>query len=216
MSTAPTRAPRRVLLAGAALCLIGACHEGEEAEVTPGEDLMQEHGVLERVLLIYDEAARRIAQNENFDVALVARAASIIKSFVEDYHEKNEERFVFPRLEAAKREVPLVATLREQHARGRAVTGEIIGLAARAPTPELSRALGAFARMYRPHAAREDTVLFPAFRDVIGRSGYRELGERLEDDEHERFGPHGFEKVVAEVAEIEQALGIGDLARMTP
>ena len=34
-------------------------HE-EEADVTPGEDLMQEHGVLERILLIYDEAASRI------------------------------------------------------------------------------------------------------------------------------------------------------------
>src|SRR5262245_30428277 len=36
----------------------------EEAEVTPGEDLMQEHGVLERVLLVYDEAARRIEHGE--------------------------------------------------------------------------------------------------------------------------------------------------------
>jgi hypothetical protein len=34
--------------------------EKGEAEVTPGEDLMQEHGVLERILLIYDESARRI------------------------------------------------------------------------------------------------------------------------------------------------------------
>src|SRR5262245_36110821 len=31
--------------------------EGDEAEVTPGEDLMQEHGLLERVLLVYQESA---------------------------------------------------------------------------------------------------------------------------------------------------------------
>ena len=32
----------------------------EEEEVSPAEDLMREHGVLKRVLLIYGEAIRRI------------------------------------------------------------------------------------------------------------------------------------------------------------
>jgi hypothetical protein len=70
--------------------------------------------------------------------------------------------------------------------------------------------------MYRPHAAREDTVLFPAFREVVGRSGYRELGEQFEDKEHELFGEHGFEHVVAQVSQLEVALGIADLAGFTP
>jgi hemerythrin-like domain-containing protein len=74
----------------------------------------------------------------------------------------------------------------------------------------------AFERMYRPHAAREDTVVFPAFRDVIGGKGYHELGEQFEEEEHKRFGEHGFENVVAEVARLEAALGIADLARFTP
>jgi hypothetical protein len=69
--------------------------------------------------------------------------------------------------------------------------------------------------MYRPHAAREDTVLFPAFRDIVGRHGYRELGEQFEDKEHELFGEHGFENTVAEIARLETALSIGDLARFT-
>ncbi len=32
----------------------------EEGEVTPAEDLMREHGALNRILLIYDEAITRI------------------------------------------------------------------------------------------------------------------------------------------------------------
>src|SRR5213594_3693455 len=32
----------------------------EEEEVSPPEDLMREHGVLKRVLLVYEEAIRRI------------------------------------------------------------------------------------------------------------------------------------------------------------
>ena len=70
--------------------------------------------------------------------------------------------------------------------------------------------------MYRPHAAREDTVLFPAFRDVVGRAAYRELGEEFEEKEHARFGEHGFRAVVGEVADLERALGIDDLASFTP
>ena len=59
-------------------------------------------------------------------------------------------------------------------------------------------------------------MAFPAFRKVIGRAGYRELGEQFEEEEHRRFGEDGFEKTVAEVAGIEAALGIADLSRFTP
>jgi hemerythrin-like domain-containing protein len=192
-----------------------ARNEHEEAEVTPGEDLMQEHGVLERILLIYDEAARRIEHNEQFDLTVLTSAAGIVRRFVEDYHEKLEEQFVFPRLQTARREVDLVAVLLRQHERGRQVTDDIVRRAGAGASPELAQALRNFARMYRPHAAREDTVLFPAFRDVVGRAGYAELGEQFEDKEHRLFGEHGFENTVAEVARLEASLGIADLARFT-
>ena len=188
----------------------------EGAEVTPGEDLMQEHGLLERILLVYGESARRLERGEQLDLAVVHSAAAIVTRFVEDYHEQLEETFVFPRLEQVRLEVELVATLRRQHARGREVTNEISHLSSSSPSPELARALRAFERMYRPHAAREDTVLFPAFRSVVGRSEYRELGEQFEDREHELLGEHGFEGAVAEVANIEAALQIDDLAQFTP
>jgi len=191
-------------------------NEHPEAEVTPGEDLMQEHGLLERILLIYDEAVRRIEQREPFDLTVLTSSAGIVRRFVEDYHERLEEQFVFPRLQTARRETELVAVLLRQHERGREVTIDILRRAGSAATPELAQRLRSFARMYRPHAAREDTVLFPAFREVIGGEGYRELGEQFEDKEHELFGEQGFENTVAEVARLEAALGIADLAKFTP
>jgi hemerythrin-like domain-containing protein len=192
-------------------------NEGDdaEAEVTPGEDLMQEHGVIERVLLIYEEASRRIERAESVDLGVVTSTAAIVRRFVEDYHERNEEQFVFTRLEAAKHEVPLVTTLRQQHQRGREVTDHILQLTASGASAQLAQVLREFSRMYRPHAAREDTVLFPAFRSVIGRSAYRELGEQFEEQEHARFGERGFENTVAEIARLETTLGIDDLAKFT-
>jgi len=190
-------------------------NENDEAEVTPGEDLMQEHGVLERILLIYDEAARRIERNEQLDLAVITGAAGIVRRFLEDYHGMLEEKFVFPRLRDARREIELVATLLRQHERGREVTDDIARRAGAAVTPELAQVLRSFGRMYRPHAAWEDTVLFPAFREVVGRSGYRELGEEFEKKEHELFGEHGFQEVVGQVADLERSLAIHDLASFT-
>jgi len=188
----------------------------DEAEVTPGEDLMQEHGVLERILLIYDECARRIESGQKLDSAVIANAAGLIRRFVEDYHEKLEEEFVFPKLRAAQREGELVAVLARQHVRGRAVTDAIVELATGKPTPELAHLLRSFARMYRPHAAREETVLLPAFRQVVGGKVYLELGEWFEARERQLFGERGFENTVIEVSRLEKSIGIEDLASFTP
>jgi hemerythrin-like domain-containing protein len=208
-----------VVLAGCATAHSAARAEHEEEgeeEVTPGEDLMQEHGVLERILLIYDEAARRIERAEAFELSVLRDAAGIVRRFVEDYHEKQEEDFVFPRLETAKREVELVAVLRRQHERGRELTDDIVRRANAAAAPELAALLRSFVAMYRPHAAREETVLLPAFRELLGTGAYRELGDEFEAREHALFGERGFESTVAQVAQLEAALGIADLARFTP
>jgi len=167
-------------------------------------------------VLIYEEVSRRLDRGERFDPQTVVGAAGIIHRFVEDYHEKNEERFIFPRLQAANREADLVAVLLRQHQRGRELTLQIIRTAEAGAAPDLARTLRSFARMYRPHAAREDTVIFPAFREVIGRAAYRELGDELEEQEHRILGNRGFEEAVAEVARLESTLGIADLDSFTP
>src|SRR6266404_4394608 len=75
--------------------------EKKEEEVSPPEDLMREHGVLKRILLIYGEAIRRLTADQELPVEVVLDAAKIIRSFVEDYHEKLEENYLFPRFEKA-------------------------------------------------------------------------------------------------------------------
>jgi hemerythrin-like domain-containing protein len=185
-------------------------------EITPAEDLMREHGLLERLLLVYEEAMRQ----QRTPWPAVADTARLVRTFIEDYHERLEEEHLFPRLERAGREVALVATLREQHQRGRALTQRIAGIAGGAPRAEdrqpVAEAVAAFIRMYRPHAAREDTVLFGAVAEIVPPQEYAALGERFEDREHELFGSDGFGRIVAQVAQLERGLGIDDLARFTP
>ena len=195
--------------------------DGEE-EVSPAEDLMREHGVLKRILLVYGEAIRRIGGKEELAPEVVAQAAKIIRSFVEDYHEKLEEDFLFPRFEKAGKLVDLVTLLREQHLAGRRITDIILGLANLQALKDaedrqkLSDSMARFIRMYSPHEAREDTVLFPAFRKIVSKHEYDSLGGDFEKKEHEKFGEDGFEAMVDKVATLEKALGIHDLSQFTP
>jgi len=195
--------------------------KGDEG-ISPAEDLMREHGVLNRVLLIYDEHLRLLAAKRPFDGTVLASAADIIRHFVEEYHEKLEEDFLFPRFRKAGKLVSLVDTLETQHKAGRELTAKIRELAG-VPTfryvssdsEKLSEALRAFLRMYRPHEAREDTVLFPAFRSIVSAHEYDALGDDFEKKEDELFGDEGFFKVVGQVAELEKKLGIYELAQFT-
>jgi hemerythrin-like domain-containing protein len=194
----------------------------EEEEVSPAEDLMREHGVLKRILLIYGEAARRIDAREDLPPKSLADAAGIIRSFLEDYHSKLEEDFLFPRFQKANKLVDLVKVLRDQHEAGRRLTDVTRRLATaqalRSPEDRraLAESLRLFVRMYSPHEAREDTVLFPAFHEIVSPHEYGALGEDFEKREHELFGKDGFEEIVGRVAAIEKSLGIFDLSQFTP
>ena len=66
--------------------------EKEEEDVSPAEDLMREHGVLKRVLLVYDEVRRRIAARADFPPEVVTGGAQIIRTFIEEYHEDEQHR----------------------------------------------------------------------------------------------------------------------------
>ena len=196
-------------------------HEDNEKEVSPPEDLMQEHGLLNRILLIYDRCKTNLITKQSFDPAVLLNSAAIIRTFVEDYHEKQEENYLFPRFKKANQLTDLVDILLQQHRAGRVITDQITHLTKQAnhtetETQRLIDLLTAFNIMYRPHEAREDTILFPAFRKIVSQHEYDSLGEEFEDNEHKLFGEGGFEMMVSKVAEIEKHLGIYELAQFTP
>src|SRR5438105_15773167 len=83
--------------------LLGKEEEKKDNEVSPPEDLMREHGVLKRILLIYGEALRRMDAKEDLPPEPILESAKIIRSFVEDYHEKLEENVLFPRFKKANK-----------------------------------------------------------------------------------------------------------------
>lgn len=220
---------RWVASAGAAACgLLAATAPGvlraEEpsTEVLAAEDLMREHGVLRRALLVYAQAAVRLVRNAPVPADALQRTAALFRRFGEDYHEqKLEEAHVFPALAAGGgAHAALVRTLAAQHRRGREITDYVIattggGSIGRTDAQPLAGVLDDFVRMYEHHAAIEDTVVFPAWKRTLTSSRYRRLSEQFEDLEQRMFGKDGFEDAVARIAAVEQRMGLADLAALT-
>lgn len=225
-----------VMLAGAAaagttVALAGCAKENrqehaggdEESEVTANEDLMREHGVLRRILIIYREVSPKlVAKAAAVDAGALADAARLFQAFGERYHEQLlEEQQIFPIVrKAGGGGAGLVDALLAQHARGREITGYILdrtktGRIGAADAEPMARALTAMSRMYEPHTAREDTIVFPAFKNAVGPKAYDDLGDKFEDIERKEFGGDGFDMAVTKVAEIERALGTFDLRSFT-
>jgi hemerythrin-like domain-containing protein len=224
-------ARRHFLTAAAALGLggltgvVAAAADGQAKpaeDVSAPEDLMREHGVLRRILLIYEEALRRLYDNREVPAEVFQQCATLIRKFVEDYHEKLEEDFIFPVFERRRELLPLVATLRKQHQAGRSLTDVVLRnataeqIGSEESRPHIVSACREFIRLYRPHAAREDTVLLPALHKLMTAAEMDKLGDQFEAEENRLFGKEGFEHVVAQVAAIEKRLGIFDLDQFTP
>jgi hemerythrin-like domain-containing protein len=192
-------------------------------EVTAVEDLMREHGVLRRALLVYAETAPKPG---GVSPAVVMdglqKTARLFRDFGEDYHEKKlEETLIFPAVRNAGHSASsIVDTLVAQHQRGREITDFILSATRRAKLGSkdaeiLVQVMGAFVRMYQNHAAREDTLIFPAWKQVLSADRLDDMAEKFEDIEYRQFGKNGFEGAVRKIGEIEEALGLADLAQFT-
>jgi hemerythrin-like domain-containing protein len=196
----------------------------KEKEVGAVEDLMREHGVLRRALLVYRESTPKLrAKGSTIDPSSLHRTAQLFRAFGEDYHEKKlEEAFILPVVKrSGGAAASYVDVIIAQHARGREVTEYILDVTASGRTlasaaESLASALESFVVMYQNHAAREDTIVFPAWKNAISETQLKELGEKFEQIEKQQFGSDGYEDAVKQIGDIEQALGLADLAQFTP
>lgn len=195
----------------------------QEKKVTATEDLMREHGVLRRALLVYRESIPRLRSADAGMADALQKTARLFRNFGENYHERMlEEQYIFPELrKAGGPAVGYVDTLLAQHRRGRELTDYVLaatraGRIGAAQAVPLGKVLDGFVSMYQNHTAREDTVVFPGWKQALPEPRLEELADKFEDIEHRQFGKDGFEDAVATITRIEQQLGLVDLARFTP
>lgn len=197
-----------------------AADKGEDVSAT--EDLMREHGVIRRILVVYRLSAAHLrAKPASVPLDSLQRAAKLMHTFGEEYHEKQlEEAHLFPAVKkAGGAAAGEIDTLLAQHQRGREITDYILAVTQKrigSSAEPLARTLEAFALMYEEHAAREDTIVFPAWKKALPPKQLDEMGDLFEDIEHKTFGKDGFDDAVEQIGAIEQAMGLDNAALTAP
>jgi hemerythrin-like domain-containing protein len=227
-------ASRRRLIAGLSGAVLVAAHAGaaaaakkdtkpppeKEKKVGAVEDLMREHGLLRRVLLAYRQIATQLRGGAKIDPKPLRQAAQLFRDFGENYHERMlEQAYIFPTLRQGESPAAvLVPTLVMQHDRGREITEyvrTVTGKGTIGDAEAMARALETLVVMYENHAAREDTIVFPAWKAGLSDKQLREMSETFEDIEHRQFGKDGFDDALKQVAAVEETFGVTDLAQFT-
>lgn len=219
---------RFIALAGAAgatgLAAAGCTDSGKPPgnTATAVEFLDREHGIFHRAIFILEEFRGGTDARMDLPPQLLQGAVDVLRRSVTDHHQKIEEKFIYSSLDAAGKLGGLVGVLREQH-EAAARLSEILGrLAADFSAKDLEkrRTLGSaihlFGRMYRAHVAREETVLFPAFRQALAPRAYEDVNSRFLAANTQAWGTDGFDETIRRLAEYESELGIGDLSAFTP
>ena len=218
---------REVLVLGVTALVTGSvafgAPETKEPEVTATEDLMREHGVIRRALLVYAAIAPRLRSSpSSVDIAALRKTGQLFRRFAEEYHERKlEEQHIFPVIRKMKAVAAYADILTQQHTRGREITDYLlavtgsgkIGAAHAAP---LATALEGLTRMYENHAAREDTIVFPAWKRNYTNKQLDALADEFEEIERKTFGHDGFDDAEATITGIEKTFGLADLAQFTP
>ena len=197
--------------------------EDAASVVSATEDLMREHGLLRRALLVYQESAVKLKLDPaSVPTEALEKVAQFFRAFGEDYHERKlEEAFIIPAIKKTQSQASSYAdVLLAQHARGREVTDYLLSVSKNATitastAPAVINALESFVRMYEHHAAIEDTIVFPAWKAATGSKELDELAIKFEEIEEEHFGEDGFEAASKRMAEIEEGLGLSNLDMFT-
>src|ERR1044072_7751656 len=197
--------------------------EEKSGEVTATEDLMREHGVLRRALLVYAETVPKLRRDpSSIPPDALQKTAKLFRAFGEDYHEKKlEETSIFPAIvKAGGAAAALPNILIAQHNRGREITDYILAATqgaklGAANAEALAKALEGLVLMYQNHAAREDTIIFPAWKNTMSDEQLDQIGDKFEEIEQQQFGKDGYEDAVKQIGDIEGALGLSDLSQFT-
>ena len=197
--------------------------EDKEPEVTATEDLMREHGVIRRALLVYYEVISQLRQQPSkVNAAALQQTAKLFRTFGEDYHERMlEEQHIFPMVRKHGPEFQkYVDTLTEQHNRGREITDYVLavtkgGKISSVNAKPMASVFESFVLMYENHAAREDTIVFPAWKKNFSDKQLDDISDQFEEIEHKMFGKDGFDDAEKKISSIEMELGFGDLAKFT-
>src|SRR3972149_2458820 len=165
--------------------------------------LMEEHRVIERVLVSLETAANRLSAGQVIPMDFFLKAADFIKGFADGCHHKKEEGVLFAALAAngMSQDTEPLSIMLADHEEGRRLTRamrEGAERVQRGDTTALSQVIQNaldYVTLLRQHIQKEDNILFPMADNAIPVGQHQQLMadfNRIEQEEtgegiHEKF-----------------------------
>ena len=161
----------------------------------PTDDLMNEHRVIERMLVVMSKAADRIEKNEKVDPSVFVGAADFLKNFADKCHHGKEENLLFKKM--VERGLPSesgpIAVMLHEHEDGRAHVRTIAELSKKRSdgyvAKELVEHVRGYVELLGQHIQKEDTILYPIADQVLTHADQKELEAGFEEVEEKVMGP---------------------------
>ena len=174
--------------------------------------LMEEHRIIEGVLVSLEAAASRLDAGQPVRTGFFVDAADFIKGFADGCHHRKEEGVLFPAMEAAglPRQGGPIQVMLAEHEEGRRLTRGIREAAERLQggQPQAKVQLVSSAQSYvallRQHIAKEEQILFPMADQVLDATRQAEVIEAFERIEHEETGADVHETYLAVARALDQ------------
>jgi hemerythrin-like domain-containing protein len=194
---------------------------GKIEEGSPAGSLFLEHGLAERIMLVYERFIKDLKSGEGAELPLINRTAQIAKSCLSGCHEQSEERYLFPLFREEGYLTDIVDALEQQHDAGRELTDKIIDLSTPGRIKDethmniLVTLCRSYIFMYRPHISRENSELYPRLFHITTRGVIDDIAGKMAMATREALGEQGFAAPLQELAEIEHSLDIHDVRGYT-
>jgi hemerythrin-like domain-containing protein len=188
-------------------------------KISATEELCIEHAMLDRIFLAMDHTLKMAGSGKKADLSPIKKACGMIEAVVNQHHMKIEEDEIYPKFARDAMLSPLVEEFKVQHDEARKMVARIDQLSrtagGKANIDELNAVFTDLKDMLTAHAAREETVLFPAMQGTWAEKDLKALKETQEEHEEKLLGKDAGEKIYAMLGDVEASAGIDSVRDFT-
>lgn len=182
----------------------------------PTQVLMNEHRVIERVLLCLERMADQFVEAGRIETEPAEQAVVFLRGFADRCHHGKEEERLFPALEAKgfSPDAGPTAVMRVEHSAGREYLRRMDqGISSwknggAGAVEEFAEAARGYAELLSQHIRKEDLCLFPAADRALNEKEQERLLQDFHHVEEEEMGAGVHERYLAIADQLAERYGI--------
>jgi hemerythrin-like domain-containing protein len=182
----------------------------------PTEILIEEHRIIERMLMIVDTLCDQLEKGENIKIEHFRKAVDFIKNFADKCHHAKEEDILFTMLveKGMRKDAGPIGVMLAEHKMGRDFVKNLnealdkYEQGDKAAKEQIIENASGYTQLLKQHILKEDRILYPMSDRILTSDDQKELLEDFERVEKEEMGDGVHQKYQKLVEILEKELGI--------